>query len=637
MALSCYWPNKFITVPKSELTLISGTRYQITVNYWWQLLRELAETVEGIVFDTPYNSTAATSSTPQIVDLINGYTAEFEDGLYSVDVIGGNTNWREIEVKNQVSVGTNNTTGFIDPIFLEASLFPGGVVLDIINGVAGIDKTPQGGVIGTRQTPSSNLADTLTIAQIRGLRTIIVVNSMTFAAEDLSLGYTISGDSPYVVVTLDPSANMTNTLFITVTLQGEIDGVNVVRDSLILDVTGVSGVFHNCAFGGAMTLNGDTDMFDCYSRVEGGGYPTFTVGDNNVVARDHKGSFGLLGSVGGHLSSIGVYGGRFIAENTCSGGEVHVRGEPFEIIDNSGAGCEVINETSSPWRSLLSDYDEPGSFGKEVGNLRYLEHFIYVDTELAINGDGSQYAPFNNVTDAIDFAEAGNIKKLVVLSDLTIDRQIKNFVIIGIGTPLIDCNGQNLEGSEITHCTVTGAYIGSLIIQQSSIEGTTTLNGFFENCALSGDLVLLPGGDAFVKNCSAFVKGTTLPTFDVAGVTGTANLIITGYDGGIKIINVNRPTDDVKIIMGVGRAILDASCTDGSINIGGMVHLIDNSTGTAITKEIIDPHKVMDTYRSAFNKRIWNKIDTLTLYADDGVTPLQVFDTDSELSTITPQ
>ena len=346
MAITVDWPNKFITVPKSELTLITGTRYKITVSYWWQLLREMNATEEGIVFDTMYNSTAATSSTPQIVDLINGYTAEFEDGLYSVELIDGNSNWREIEVKNLVSVGTNNTTGFIDPTFLEAGLFPDGVILDVVNGVAGIGKTPSGGIIGTRQTPSSNAFDSHDIGEIRGTRRFTITNDITLSGVDLSDGHFLVCDSPYTQVTIDPSADVTNCSMTNMSIPvGALDGLNLVERCFLGIISDVSGIFHHNAFSESVALNGDTNIFNCYSSVTGSGYPVFNVGSHAVTIRDYRGSLGIQGATAGHLSSIGVKGGRIVIESSCTGGEIHVRGEPFEIVDNSGAGCTVIDET----------------------------------------------------------------------------------------------------------------------------------------------------------------------------------------------------------------------------------------------------------------------------------------------------
>ena len=66
----------------------------------------------------------------------------------------------------------------------------------------------------------------------------------------------------------------------------------------------------------------------------------------NVIARDFRGSFGMADVASG-IHSIGIYGGRVVIESSCVGGEIHVRGDPFDIIDNSGPECNVVNETSA--------------------------------------------------------------------------------------------------------------------------------------------------------------------------------------------------------------------------------------------------------------------------------------------------
>jgi len=108
-----------IEIPKSDLTLDSGTKYNLTVDTFWQLLRDYADSPESLPFPVIYTRIAATASTPSITEInADYYQLQFEDGTYSVNIINGNTNIRDVEVKNQVSVNTNNTTGFIDPTFL---------------------------------------------------------------------------------------------------------------------------------------------------------------------------------------------------------------------------------------------------------------------------------------------------------------------------------------------------------------------------------------------------------------------------------------------------------------------------------------------------------------------------------------
>ena len=221
---------------------------------------------------------------------------------------------------------------------------------------------------------------------------------------------------------------------------------------------------------------------------------------------------------------------------------------------------------------------------------------VYIDTELATNGNGYQQTPFNNFTDAVDYAEANGLKNLVILADADIDRQLKNFVITGVGTPRIDTGIHNLDKSEFNRCTLTGLYTGRIVAQECNLTGTFNLNGFFENCAYGSNFIVPDGGIALVKDCSAFVIGQDIPTFDIGGISGTGVLIVTGWNGGFKLINVNQVTDDVKLVMNVSRAVLDASCTGGQINVGGVTRLVNNSAGSTIVSEVLDPNYLFNAY-----------------------------------------
>jgi len=229
---------------------------------------------------------------------------------------------------------------------LEANVFQNAVTIDVVNGYPGVGYEGEN-PIGTRQAPSNNTGDTNAIAQQRGLRQINVAKSLTIASTDFSVGRNFVGDSPFLVVTVDPSANVSSCDFDNVTVVGQLDGVNVVRDCSVGVVTDVNGIFEKCAFQSNVTLNGDTFVFECYSQVAGSGYPIFDCGDNDLTLRNYNGSVGVMNTGVNHISSLAVYGGRVVIDATCAGGEIHVRGDPFEIVDNSSPGCTVFDETES--------------------------------------------------------------------------------------------------------------------------------------------------------------------------------------------------------------------------------------------------------------------------------------------------
>lgn len=355
MVLTANWVTKIITVPKSELALISGTRYSITVDYWFQLLRELNASIQGVIETVSiplYENTSPTTTTPRITDVINGYTVVFEDGLYSVEFTDGNTNIREVEIKNQVSVGTNNTSALINPTVLEASVYAGQVIVDAVSGVAGTGKTPTGELIGTYRAPSNNETDAIAVAVMNGLKELIFTSNMALS-EDYSNGYNIRCSSPLTTISVNPVANVSGASFSNATIDGELDGLNSVTNCIVNAITNVSGVMHQCTFASTIAMNGNLIVISSSSNVSGAAHPNFygTAGATLEV-RDFHGSLGMHGFVDGEHSIDGS-GGRLIIHDDCTGGDIYVRGEWFDIRDESGAGCTVIDQRNN--RVLAQD------------------------------------------------------------------------------------------------------------------------------------------------------------------------------------------------------------------------------------------------------------------------------------------
>jgi len=105
-----------------------------------------------------------------------------------------------------------------------------------------------------------------------------------------------------------------------------------------------------------------------------------------------------------------------------------------------------------------------------------LTRAVYIDTESLSIGDGSQSAPFNNLTTAVDYAESINCKTLIIYADIILDRKLKSFVIHGVGLPQINCNGQNLRYTEINHCKLKGVYSRELTVNDCVlIDGFVSL------------------------------------------------------------------------------------------------------------------------------------------------------------------
>lgn len=121
MAISVNWETQVIYVPQSYLTLISAGLYELDVDQFRLDLKALEESEEGIVYpDTHQHFTEITIAGvtyARFVEIINGYTVEFEDGLYSVLLSGANNNIFDVAngilVLNQVSIISQNSAGLI--------------------------------------------------------------------------------------------------------------------------------------------------------------------------------------------------------------------------------------------------------------------------------------------------------------------------------------------------------------------------------------------------------------------------------------------------------------------------------------------------------------------------------------------
>lgn len=349
MAITVDWANKIINIPRADMALIQSVPTeirQLNLDTFRRTLKDLEDDPAGMPFlDThQHNTTVEVGGVilSRVIEIINGYTVTFEDGQYAVNLVGANSNVGDVVNVNQVSVRSANSAGLQDLSTLLASAYQGRVVIDVIYGQSGTD-TP----IGTYSTPVDNIPDALIIASVQGLHELLFVRSTPIVDEDLSAGFLLVGSSPFFTITASPAADLTNCEIRNLTVVGELDGLNVLKDCIIGDVTSVSGILDTCSITSSMGVNGDTTLRECYSNVPGNGFPTLSAPSGNLVIRDFHGSICVRDIVSG-THSLGISGeGRLIIDPTCTGGNIHPRGSPYVIDDHSGIGCIVAVQTES--------------------------------------------------------------------------------------------------------------------------------------------------------------------------------------------------------------------------------------------------------------------------------------------------
>jgi hypothetical protein len=121
MPPSVNWSTQRITIPQSDLTLVSGVLYELDVDEFRLDLKDIEDGEEGIAFpDTHRHNTQVTLSGvtyARTFEVINGYTVEFEDtgSPYTVRCIGANHNLADVFVAGttEVSLIIGNSAGLI--------------------------------------------------------------------------------------------------------------------------------------------------------------------------------------------------------------------------------------------------------------------------------------------------------------------------------------------------------------------------------------------------------------------------------------------------------------------------------------------------------------------------------------------
>lgn len=130
MPISINWATKVIFVPQSFHTFV-GTDpggfdvYDFDTNAFRLELKALEASVEGMPYPDTHNHnttvTVGSITLARVIEIINGYTVEFEDTgtNYAVNFQGSNNNIGDVAVVNRVSLRPQNSAGLVDTNVLD--------------------------------------------------------------------------------------------------------------------------------------------------------------------------------------------------------------------------------------------------------------------------------------------------------------------------------------------------------------------------------------------------------------------------------------------------------------------------------------------------------------------------------------
>lgn len=120
MATTIHWPTKVISILQADLTLVSGTLYELDVNALRLELKDLEDSEAGMPYPTTHNHntelTLSGVTYARSVEIINGYTLTFEDtgSPYTVRCVGANHNLADVtNYTSEVSLIVGNSAGLL--------------------------------------------------------------------------------------------------------------------------------------------------------------------------------------------------------------------------------------------------------------------------------------------------------------------------------------------------------------------------------------------------------------------------------------------------------------------------------------------------------------------------------------------
>ena len=278
--------------------------------------------------------TVAGVTLAQVVEIVNNYTVTFEDGLYNVNIVGGNSNVADTVIKNQVGVNTANSAGLQDSTSLQAASFQGEVVMSAF-GISGTEFP-----IGTRRIPSNNRDDTVYIAEREGTNRILFQGNHVITKNFSN--YIIIGENTILTsVHIEPEANVLNCQFEQVTISGTLDGNSFFEQCVIGELNYVNGIVARSGFNEDIIKLGGTEeaiFLNCFSMVSGTNTPTIDINGEgqSLAVREYSGGIKIINRTGSDPISIDMMSGHIIIDASCTGSPMTLRGV-FKLTVHEGA------------------------------------------------------------------------------------------------------------------------------------------------------------------------------------------------------------------------------------------------------------------------------------------------------------
>ncbi len=481
------------------------------------------------------------------------------------------------------------------------------VYIDVDNGVSG---TAEG--VGTPTNPVNNIVDARTIADRDRLQSFSFRG--TIVLDQPYESWLFEGLAGERASTVDLNRqSVDKSKFTNCVLRGETAGTIDANECGLDIFTEIAGTFRNCGFLNNFSIQtGGTAVFaSCFSEVAGSGTPICNINGGLAVSfRNYSGGIELLNVTGSDAVSVDLDPGTLIVGPTNTGGEINVRGTGNVI--NNGA-TSTINRNS-----LVS---------AEVQALTSFKGRVSLDPTSTASGtqfpNGTSSSPVNNISDALDIAQANGLSAIEFRGTIILDRDLPGFAFFGQdGVSLVVVTGRDISNCKFEETGITGVpktVTHKCVMNRCFIIGLENVWAAMFNCLVFGGMRFQAGSESEIAYSASGQSDSVPVVLDLQDNPQT--VVIRAWTGAMNVAGLSSASSNVAIGVSSGEVVLESSVTAGNFEIEGIAELTDNSSASVEDRTISGTELQLATALLANNVQVTGTNPlVMSIFEDDGTT-----------------
>jgi len=291
--------------------------------------------------------------------------------------------------------------------------------------------------------------------------------------------------------------------------------------------------------------------------------------------------------------------------NKATGAAVSLSASSATEIGTTGIYRYTVAMTTPPeYGKNTYIYIFTGTLQKRYGEFNWIDdESVFTDDSVhldftggGVSGTqwpkGGYFQPVDNFADARTIANRYGITKYIIKGNGTLPSGTAhtNWTFSAVPkNPLISTltlNNCNVAGSHFEYFTLTGQQNGAICSEHCRLTALTDYEGCYQCVGLAGNITQKSGGEATFVDVVPEVA--VLPNIDVNGVSGTN---MSNIQGAISLVNM---TGGVVNFSFTGFILVQASCTGGTLRIGGVGYWVDLGSGLTVQADATIPAAIWD-------------------------------------------